>query len=102
MRNGENAGIVGRKNAAGLPNIIGNLHAIRFQGNEVLGSSFWQGAIRTTIQYKNLEDLNQGTAYGTTEYYLDASKSSSIYGLSTTVMPDSSDVILGLYVGNSS
>ena len=86
----------GRFNAAGLPGITGTVGAwVRMtQGT---------GAFYTPTEKAanvNLEDyaMVENNAAGTT---FDASRCSSIYSASDTVMPASSDIITGIYLGRS-
>ena len=81
---------VGRYVAPGLPNITGQ--------SNVWGSNSGSGALKTTIT--DTAGLG-GSIYSVVgNIRLDASKSNSIYGNSTTVQPKATEMYLYFYVGN--
>ena len=74
---------LGKSYNAGLPNITGNFNALQFTSTFQPTGCFSQG---TNI---NNQGGNAGNAQGSQDFSIDASRSSSIYGNSTTVQPES-------------
>ena len=87
--------VAGGYNAPGLPNISGKL-SIRSSGMPQVGAFFLS---------TNAEGMSCGTFVGSDSNtsidvpMLDASRSSAIYGASTTVMPPSINIPIILYLG---
>ena len=80
----------GTKNSAGLPNITGG-PASSGIGGTVNSDFIWSGSLGTRVVNQNTNSRDGGTSpfYGSIQTAIDASKSSSIYGGSTTVQPKS-------------
>ena len=74
---------LGKSYNAGLPNITGNFNALQFTSTPQPTGCFSQG---TNV---NNQGGNAGNAQGSQNFSIDASRSSSIYGNSTTVQPES-------------
>ena len=93
MRNGENAGAY---NAPGLPGITGSVNVYNASTQE---NNFTTGAFFTG----NIAVSNRSTMSGTGDRFLqenfDASRSSKIYGASSSVMPASVDLVCAIYLG---
>lgn len=72
------------------PNIPGTTQGIRDNVSEDVGAQLVNGAIRTTVIYKNmpLELIDYGRLGGI-HYDLDASLVSSLFGGSDTLQPNS-------------
>lgn len=95
-----NAGTNGKYNSSGLPNITGHL-----QGGDTSGITVWAHALDegALVSVRNTKSY-AAPAEQVPEYYdvsLDASLSNAIYGASATVMPDSADMTVGIYLGRT-
>ena len=86
----EFASTAGTKKNAGLPNITGGPTSTGI-GGTANRDDVWVGALATRIvdEQQHSRDGSTNPYYGLTQTSLDASKSSSIYGGSTTVQPKS-------------
>lgn len=83
---------VGNYVEAGVPNITGGFTTDP-NGGVISGNAFYSGGTSGTNGY--------GTAiFGLRAIYLDASRSSSVYGNSDTVQPKATEMYLYFYVGN--
>lgn len=83
---------VGNYVEAGVPNITGGFTTDP-NGGVISGTAFYSGGTSDTNGY--------GTAIlGLRAIYLDASRSSSVYGNSDTVQPKATEMYLYFYVGN--
>ena len=85
---------VNKFNEAGLPNITGTSEAQGYENNQVSGALF-------TTRSPNQQRYAGGQDPRNTEIInIDASRSSSVYGKSTTVQPNSSNKLLYYKVGD--
>ena len=86
----EFASTAGTKKNAGLPNITGGPRSTGI-GGTVNSNIMWSGALGTQVVNQNTNSRDGGSSpyYGSIQTTIDASKSSSIYGGSTTVQPKS-------------
>lgn len=86
----EFASTAGTKKNAGLPNITGGPRSTGI-GGTVDSNIMWSGALGTQVVNQNTNSRDGGSSpyYGSIQTTIDASKSSSIYGGSTTVQPKS-------------
>lgn len=82
---------MGKFNVAGLPGITGS---IEDTGTSIINGS---GAFRSFYSSGHWE--GSVIENGTDSFDFDASRSSAIYGASDTVMPESVDVTMALYLG---
>lgn len=85
---------VGGYIAPGLPNITGSVTRNLYYDTPTATGSFVQGSTSDT----NLRNDGSGEPAGTLSF--DASRSSSVYGNSTTVQPPATQMYLYFYVGN--
>ncbi len=85
---------VGGYVAPGLPNITGSVTSNLYSDPPTATGSFVQGSTSDT----NLRNDGGGEPAGTLSF--DASRSSSVYGNSTTVQPPATQMYLYFYVGN--
>lgn len=92
MRNG---GSLGAYNSPGLPNIKAAANVLIAYENARMS-----GAFKETWRNMN-GSVGTGTTMGGYTFELDASLSSSKYGTSDTVMPASSDMLVGIYLGHT-
>ena len=100
----EGATTSGTAKAAGLPNITGD---IQFHGassphiiSQNVGGAFY-GSLGSTTQYRTATDLtvhSGALSYGVVS--INASRSSNIYGNSTTVQPPALTMRYAIYTGN--
>lgn len=80
---------------AGLPNITGTIFPVRSTGNDNTGSgAFASGASHSG----EMSTVNTGTSYSIS---FDASRSSQIYGNSSTVQPQTIKVLVYIVLANS-
>lgn len=92
---------VGKYVEAGLPNISGTFGANFTQGNFFNKGTGAFGSYR--VSNENTNAPSQGSAYSNNNMWdFDASRSSSIYGNSTTVQPPATQMYLYFYVGQFS
>ena len=80
-------------NNAGLPNITGELTQF-VHGNLSTNTS---GAFRTTYTSTSAPNVGEGHSYDATTF--DASRCTEIYGNSNTVIPNSIDISIIIYLG---
>lgn len=85
---------VGGYVAPGLPNITGSVTRNLYSDTPTATGSFVQGSTSDT----NIRNDGTGEPAGTLSF--DASRSSSVYGNSTTVQPPATQMYLYFYVGN--
>ena len=85
---------VGGYVAPGLPNITGSVTRNLYSDTPTATGSFVQGSTSDT----NIRNDGGGEPTGTLSF--DASRSSSVYGNSTTVQPPATQMYLYFYVGN--
>ena len=78
----EGAATSGSYHEAGLPNITGNFHSRSYSD----AATHSNGAFRCEI-YTTNQQIMPGSGEGSSQYTFDASRSSTIYGNSTTVQP---------------
>lgn len=103
MRNG---GTIGKYNTPGMPGLTGKIQRPAQLADDFNFGGEWletseSGAL-TSTQYKINQSINSapwagGSCLGS--IILDASRSNSEYGASNTVMPASTDVPMGIYLG---
>lgn len=87
-------GNVGDYVEPGLPNITGNSRGLRVVGEESsINGSFSAGSNSANV------GSSGGSSFGGQSINFDASRSSSIYGNSTTVQPPATEMYLYFYVG---
>jgi len=105
LRNGETTEAIGKYNEPGAPEIAGafwNLASYNF-GDASMGSASGvfsvpsRPAKDSVVQVKG-DSINNINTFGDGIKFA-ASKSTSIYGSSNTVMPESVDMTMGLYLG---
>lgn len=86
----EFASTAGAKKNAGLPNITGGPLSTGI-GGTANSDITWNGSLGTQVVNQNTNSRDGGTSpyYGAIQSAIDASKSNSIYGGSTTVQPKS-------------
>ena len=85
-----NAGTSGKYNAAGLPDISGELY-----GGTIFDVA--SGALRPA--HSNEHGRDTGGISGNDGFVFRASLSNPTYGAQSTVMPESADILCGLYLG---
>ena len=93
-----NGGTVGKFNVAGLPNIaggLGNTHTSTLTPGDT-GALYWASTYKAINSILTTESLYPSLLS------IDASRSSDKYGKSDTVMPESTNILYGLYLGKSS
>ena len=84
----------GGYNAPGLPNIIGTFYdVVMYSNSKGTGATYFMSG------YSANSGAGVGGGYAA-KYGLDASRSNSIYGASTTVMPPSINTPYIIYLGN--
>ena len=88
-----NTGIGGHYNAPGLPGITW-----RYTNVVTTSDQIPQGSISNKTTAK-VYDFSEGTNQGWSQMEFDASLSNSEYGSSSTVMPASADMPVGIYLG---
>lgn len=79
--------------AAGLPNITGLMYAGTYNDYMVSGCFYTNG------EPFLINTMGNGGNFGGQKFFFDASKSSSIYGASTTVQPPSVQYVRAMYLG---
>ena len=96
LRNGE---IPGKYNAAGMPNIYGNSQVAGFWDPSSMPTPLFQGmgTWGWSLQVNSATGTASGKIIG-----MDASYVNSCYGRYGTVMPESADILCGIYLGRSS
>lgn len=90
-----NAGTSGKYNAAGLPDINGSSYNVFAHTHDE------SGALYNEIIDDSGVNVVSDAYYKLANIIIDASISSLIYGASDTVMPASTDVVVGLYLGRT-
>lgn len=103
-----NAGTIGKYNAPGVPGLTGKIQRPAQLADDFNFGGEWletseSGAL-TSTQYKINQSINSapwagGSCLGS--IILEASRSNSEYGASNTVMPASTDVPMGIYLGRT-
>ena len=93
----------GKYNAPGLPNVVGSVKLQpddnAFSQGKVTALPLTSGALDATWGgYGHTSDIGF-FPYNISGISVDASKASSVYGSSDTVMPASADMAVGLYLG---
>ena len=86
------AAVAGDYTSAGLPNIIGKIGPLDDRTQDNLSGLFYYG------RAWNYDATSTGNSGGFVAY-LDASRCSSIYGNSSTVMPESVKLLTCIYLG---
>lgn len=98
LRNAGAAGTTGRYNAAGLPDLSGQMD----------GGGYYDGAEGVGALYPSdarpeyIMSSTSGFSMLNCKINFLASKSSLEYGAQPTVMPASADMVMGLYLGRTS
>ena len=91
-----NAGTAGAYNAAGLPGLTGRTSLRSSVGFGGGAAGVFKKTIDNSLIYEpSFEPKSNDMAW----LEFDASGSSTIYSASTTVMPESADMSVGLYLG---
>ena len=105
-----NAGVMGKYNAAGLPDLSGSYVPTMYTGGGSSGERlglrdeptgvFSRGVSSDTVSsfvsgvYDNISGLHSALIFSANGY-------NRTYGASSTVMPASADVVMGLYLGRT-
>lgn len=91
-----NAGILGKYNEPGIPDLTGNTDVGGFSNRIAQPSGVFQTTVLAEKTYFTIQPSE--TFNLEVENFL-ASRSSSVFGASDTVMPASGDILFGLYLG---
>ena len=94
-----NAGTVGRYNVPGLPNGTGATTAVRYGAVHEIGTE--SGAFEAVDTATTFEVTTFVHSTNSRYATFNLSRCSSVFGASDTVMPASSDIITGIYLGRS-
>ena len=95
-----NGGTNGKCNAPGLPEMLGSFSLV-WSNNWTFPSNGAAGCFYLSdVQPASAPPYNGSDGYNlASNVRIQASRSSSVYGASSTVMPASADVSMGLYLG---
>lgn len=93
LRNGKRDETMGQHNEAGIPEIVAAANVLIGYENRRFTGSFYES-------WNNMNGmLGAGSTMGGVSFEFKASLSSPRYGSSDTVMPESADIAIGLYLG---
>lgn len=84
---------VGTYTEDGLPNVTGDCHFLRYNGDDDIGSIIKNGAFSLTVSYRDTNKQN-GSIFGSTMFNFNASNSNSVYGNATKVQPAACQLLM--------